>query len=117
MTYVDFDRKYLICPEEILAVFDLLKEVDNYIDQKLGRFPLNLYQQNQMAIAKSKFIEGYMKINEHSFKSKELLKQHNDEKEKPINLDLGPLKIKNTLLKDENIICFPGKEKEGIEKL
>jgi hypothetical protein len=32
-------------------------------------------------------------------------------------LDLKPLKIKNTLLKNENKICFPGKEKEGIEKL
>jgi hypothetical protein len=31
-------------------------------------------------------------------------------------LDLTPLKIKNALLKNENRICFPGKEKEGIEK-
>jgi hypothetical protein len=82
MTYADFDRKYIICPEETLAIYGLMKEVVNYIDLKLGRFPLNLYQQNQMAIAKSKFIEGYMKINENSFKSKELLKQHNDEKRK-----------------------------------
>jgi hypothetical protein len=52
-----------------------------------------------------------------SFKSKELLIQHNDEKEEPINLNLWPLKIKNTLLKNENRICFPGKEKEGTEKL
>jgi hypothetical protein len=51
---------------------------NNYIDTKLGRFPLNLYQQNQMDIAKSKFIEGYVKINENSFKSKELMtKQKN----------------------------------------
>jgi hypothetical protein len=70
-----------------------------------------------MAIVKSKFIEGYLKINENSFKSKELLKQHNDKTEEPLNLDLGPLKIKNTLLKNENRMCFPGKEKEGIEKL
>jgi hypothetical protein len=116
MTYADFDRKYIICPEEILAVYGLLKDVDDYVDLKLGRFPLNLYQQNQMVIAKNKFIEGYMKINENSFKSKELLNQH-DEKEEPISLDLGPLKIKNVLLKNENRICFPGKEKEGIEKL
>jgi hypothetical protein len=34
MTYVDFDRKYLICPEETLAVYGLIKEVDNYIDLK-----------------------------------------------------------------------------------
>jgi hypothetical protein len=78
MTYVDFDRKYLICSEETLFVYGLIKEVDSYVDLKLGRFPLNEYQQNQMDIAKSKFIEGYMKINENSFKSKELLKQHND---------------------------------------
>jgi hypothetical protein len=32
-------------------------------------------------------------------------------------LDLHPLKIKNAVLKNENRICFPGKEKEGIEKL
>jgi hypothetical protein len=62
-------EKYLICPEETLVVYGLLKEVDNYIDLKLGRFPLNAYQQNQMAIAKNKFVEGYMKINENSFKS------------------------------------------------
>jgi hypothetical protein len=85
MTYMDFDRKYLICFEETLAVYGLIKEVDNYIDLKLGRLPLNEYQQNQMAIAKSKFIEGYMKINENSFKSKELLKQHNDVTEEPIS--------------------------------
>jgi hypothetical protein len=35
MTYADFDRKYIICPEEILAVYGLIKEVDNYIDLKL----------------------------------------------------------------------------------
>jgi hypothetical protein len=52
-----------------------------------------------MAIVKSKFIEGYLKINENSFKSKELLKQHNDKTEEPINLDLDPLKTKNALLK------------------
>jgi hypothetical protein len=70
-----------------------------------------------MFIAKNKFIEGYMKINENSFKSRELLNQHDDEKVEPISLDLGPLKIKNVLLKNENRICFPTKEKEGIEKL
>jgi hypothetical protein len=32
-------------------------------------------------------------------------------------LDLRPLQIKHPLLKNENRICFPGKEKEGIEKL
>jgi hypothetical protein len=37
MTYADFDRKYLICPEETLAIYGLIKEVDNYIDLKLGR--------------------------------------------------------------------------------
>jgi hypothetical protein len=68
LTYADFDRKYIICPEETLDVYGLIKEVDNYIDLKLGRFPLNLYQQNQMDIAKSKFIKGYMKVNENSFK-------------------------------------------------
>jgi hypothetical protein len=72
MTYADFDRKYLICPEETLAVYELL----DYIDLKLGRFPLNIYQQNQMTIAKNKFIDGYLKINENSFKSRELLKQN-----------------------------------------
>jgi hypothetical protein len=70
-----------------------------------------------MVIAKNKFIEGYIKINENSFKSRELLNQHDDEKEEPISLDLGPLKIENALLKNENRICFPGKEKEGVEKL
>jgi hypothetical protein len=68
-------------------------------------------------VAKNKFIEGYLQINENSFKSKELLNQHDDEKEEPISLDLKPLKIKNALLKNENRICFPGKEKEGIKKL
>jgi hypothetical protein len=112
MTYVDFDRKYLIYPEETLAVYGLIKEIDNYIYLKLGKFPLNEYQQNQMAIAKSKFIEGYMKINENSFKSKELLKQHNDETEEPLSLDLGSLEIKNYLLKNENRLCFTKKEKK-----
>jgi hypothetical protein len=82
-------------------------DVDDYIDLKLGRFPLNLYQQNQMVFAKNKFIEGYMKINENSFKSRELLNQHDNKKEEPISLDLSPLKIKNALLKNENRICFP----------
>jgi hypothetical protein len=44
MTYADFDRRYIICPEETLAVYGLLKEINDYIDLKLGRFPLNLYQ-------------------------------------------------------------------------
>jgi hypothetical protein len=117
MTYVDFDRKYLICPEETLAVYGLIKEVDSYIDLKLGRFPPNKYQQNQMIIAKNKFIDGYMKINENSFKSKELLKQHNDETEEPLSLELGSLPIKKYLVKNENRLCFTGKEKEGIQKL
>jgi hypothetical protein len=116
MTYVDFDRKYLICPEETSAIYGLIKEVDNYIDLKLGGFPLNEYQQNQMAVAKSKFIEGYMKINENSFKSKELLKQHNDETEEPLSLELSSLPIKKYLVKNENKLCFKGKEKEGIQK-
>jgi hypothetical protein len=46
ITHADFDRNYIICPEETLAVYGLLKYVDDYIDLKLGRFPLNLYQQN-----------------------------------------------------------------------
>jgi hypothetical protein len=116
MTYADFDRKYIICPEKTLVVYGLLKDVDDYIDFKLGIFPLNVYQQNQMAIAKNKFIEAYLKFNEISFKSGELLNQYNDEKEELISLDLDPLKIKNVLLENENMICFPGKEKEGIEK-
>jgi hypothetical protein len=70
-----------------------------------------------MAIAKNKFIEGYMKLNENSFKSKELLKQHNDVTEEPISLDLGSLPIKKYLVKNENRLCFTGKEKEGIQKL
>jgi hypothetical protein len=37
MTYADFDRKYIICLEETLAVYGLLKDVDDYIDLKLGR--------------------------------------------------------------------------------
>jgi hypothetical protein len=45
------------------------------------------------------------------------LKQQSDETEEPISLDLGSLKIKNYLLKNENRICLPGKEKEGVEKL
>jgi hypothetical protein len=98
MTYADFDRKYIICPEETLAVYGLFKDVDDYIDLKLGRFPLNVYQQNQMVITKNKFIKGYLKINENSFKSRELLTQHDDdEKEEPINFNLGPLKIKSVL--------------------
>jgi hypothetical protein len=63
MTYADFDRKYIICSEEILAIYGLLKDIDDYIDLKLGRFPLNIYQQNQITIAKNKFIDGYLKIN------------------------------------------------------
>jgi hypothetical protein len=43
MTYADFYRKYLICPKETLAVYGLIKEVDNYIDLKLRR----LKQHNQ----------------------------------------------------------------------
>jgi hypothetical protein len=117
MTYADFYRKYIICPEETLAVYGLLKNIDNYIDLKLGRFPLNIYQQDQITVAKNKFINGYLEINKVSFKSKDLLNQYNDEKEEPISLDLSPLKIKNTLLKHENRICFLGKEKEGVEKL
>jgi hypothetical protein len=114
MTYEDFDRKYLICPEETLAIYGLLKDIDDYIDLKLGILLLNIYQQNQTTIVKNKFIDSYLKINGNPFKSKELLNQHNDEKEEPISLDLGLLKIKNTLLKNENRICFPGKGKEGI---
>jgi hypothetical protein len=57
-----------------------------------------------------------LKINENSFKSKELLNQHNDEKKEPIGLDLRPLKIKNTLLKNENRICFPGKKKKTVKE-
>jgi hypothetical protein len=91
--------------------------VDSYIDLKLGRFPLNEYQQNQMIVAKNKFIEGYMKINENSFKSKELLKQHNDETEESLSLELDSLLIKKYLVKNENGLCFTGKEKEGIQKL
>jgi hypothetical protein len=45
-------------------VYVLPKDVDDYIDLKLGRFPLNIYQQNQMVTAKNKFIEVYIKINE-----------------------------------------------------
>jgi hypothetical protein len=29
MTYADFDRKYIICPEETLAIYGLLKNVDD----------------------------------------------------------------------------------------
>jgi hypothetical protein len=57
MTYADFDRKYIICPEETLAVYGLIKEVDNYINLKLGRFPLNLYQQNQITINKTSLLK------------------------------------------------------------
>jgi hypothetical protein len=57
-----------------------------------------------------------MKINENSFKSKELLKQHNNITEEPISLDLGSLPIKKYLVKNENRLCFTGKEKEGIQK-
>jgi hypothetical protein len=71
-----------VCPEETLAVYDLFKEIDD-----LGRFPLYIYQQNQIIITKNKFIDGYVKINHDSFKSK----KHNDEKKEPISLDLGPL--------------------------
>jgi hypothetical protein len=65
-----------------------------------------------MVIAKNKFIEGYMKISENSFKSRELLNQHDDEKEEPISLDLSPLKIKNALLKN----LFPRKRKRRNRK-
>jgi hypothetical protein len=65
-----------------------------------------------MVVPKNKFIEGYLKINENSFKSKELLNQHDDKKEEPISLDLSSLKIKGVLLKNENRICFPRKEKK-----
>jgi hypothetical protein len=36
--------EYIICPEETLAVYGLLKDVYDYMDLKLGRFPLNIYQ-------------------------------------------------------------------------
>jgi hypothetical protein len=58
-----------------------------------------------------------LKINENSFKSKELLNQHNNEKEELISLNLRLLKIRNASLKNENIICFLRKEKKRIEKL
>jgi hypothetical protein len=67
-----------------LGVYGLIKDVDDYIDLKLGRFPLNLYQQNQMVIIKNKFIEDYLKINENSFKSRELLNQNDDERKNPL---------------------------------
>jgi hypothetical protein len=41
MTYADFDRKYIIYPEETLTIYKLLKDIDDYINLKLGRFPLN----------------------------------------------------------------------------
>jgi hypothetical protein len=34
MTYVDFDRKYIICPEETLVVYGLIKEVVKFISTK-----------------------------------------------------------------------------------
>jgi hypothetical protein len=64
-----------------------------------------------MFIAKNKFIEGYLKINENSFKSRELLNQY-DEKEEPISLDIKPLKIKNILLKMKIGFAFQGKRKK-----
>jgi hypothetical protein len=30
-----FDRAYLLCPEEILCIYGLDKDVDSYIDTKL----------------------------------------------------------------------------------
>jgi hypothetical protein len=67
-----------------------------------------------MIIAKNKFIEKYMKFNENSFKSKELLKQYNNDIEEFFSLELGLLLIKKYLVKNENRFCFTGKEKEGI---
>jgi hypothetical protein len=36
--------KYLICPEVSLAIYGLLEEVDDYIDNRLKKFPLNKVQ-------------------------------------------------------------------------
>jgi hypothetical protein len=58
-----------------------------------------------------------MEINKNSFKSKELLKQHDNGTEEPLSLELGSLPIKKYLVKNENRLCFTGKEKEGIQKL
>jgi hypothetical protein len=51
------------------------------------------------------------------YRSKELLKQHDDDTEEPLSLELGSLPIKKYLVKNENRLCFKGKEKEGIQKL
>jgi hypothetical protein len=50
-----------------------------------------------------------LKINQDSFKWKDLLSQHNVEKEEPINLDLGPLQIFLSLL-----ISFHSYKKEPL---
>jgi hypothetical protein len=74
-TYIDFDTDYLICPEESLSIYELIGEVDNYIDEKLKRFPLNRIQKKELKSIKDQFFENYLIRNEDLFKSKELLRQ------------------------------------------
>jgi hypothetical protein len=62
--------------EETLDVYVLLKDVDNYIDLKLGRFPLNIYQQNQIVIYKNKFIEGYLFLRKRKRRNREIIKEN-----------------------------------------
>jgi hypothetical protein len=47
-TYLDFDRAYLLCPEETLCVYGLDEDVNSYIDTKLKQYPPNPYQRHQL---------------------------------------------------------------------
>jgi hypothetical protein len=63
-TYLNFDKAYLLYPEEILCVYGLDKDVDSCADTKLKQFPPNPYQRQQV----EKLINYYKK--RHSFVTK-----------------------------------------------
>jgi hypothetical protein len=75
-TYLDFDRNYLICPEEFFAIYGLVEDVDNHIDDKLKRFPLNKLQRLKVKETRDQFLGINLQRVENSFKSKDLLKQY-----------------------------------------
>jgi hypothetical protein len=66
-TYLDFDRAYLLCPEETLCVYGLDEDVDTYIDTKLKQYPPNPYQRHQIEERGHIFMEGYLNRNNYKY--------------------------------------------------
>jgi hypothetical protein len=86
--YLDFDRAYLLCPEESLCVYGLDEEVDSYIDTKLKCYSPNPYQRHQIK-ERNIFIKGYLNRNKNSFYSRQLLAQYNINVEDPLIIGLS----------------------------